>query len=217
MGVWQTVLQGDAIPLGGAVVAYHVGGELGGHPVERLAAAPRGAATLQLSATAFLAEPLTCTPPANVWGTLRCPAHGTALVDAAHAGADRRTRWPRRRPLAAAHPLRDARTRCCTACNLALNPAGHRGSTAPFVGLPRYRLGHLPRAHRHRRDGAGFRIEQVSGPVGGLVMTAAGLAVAIPAVLAYNVLGAGSPAASGPNWKASPATCAELLLHQEKP
>jgi biopolymer transport protein ExbB len=36
----------------------------------------------------------------------------------------------------------------------------------------------------------GFRIEAVAGPVGeALVMTAAGLAVAIPAVLAYNVLG----------------------------
>jgi len=39
------------------------------------------------------------------------------------------------------------------------------------------------------QDGS-FRIEQVSGPVGeALIMTAAGLAVAIPAVLAYNVLG----------------------------
>ena len=36
----------------------------------------------------------------------------------------------------------------------------------------------------------GFRIEAVAGPVGeALVMTAAGLAVAIPAVLGYNVLG----------------------------
>ena len=39
-----------------------------------------------------------------------------------------------------------------------------------------------------RRESA-FR-EQVAGPVGeALVMTAAGLAVAIPAVLGYNVLG----------------------------
>ncbi len=63
------------------------------------------------------------------------------------------------------------------------------GSTAPFVGL----LGTVWGVY-HALIGIGqdgpFRIEQVSGPVGeALVMTAAGLAVAIPAVLAYNVLG----------------------------
>ena len=63
------------------------------------------------------------------------------------------------------------------------------GSTAPFVGL----LGTVWGIY-HALTGIGqdgrFRIEQVSGPVGeALVMTAAGLAVAIPAVLAYNVLG----------------------------
>ncbi len=63
------------------------------------------------------------------------------------------------------------------------------GSTAPVVGL----LGTVWGIY-HALTGIGldgpFRIEQVSGPVGeALVMTAAGLAVAIPAVLAYNVLG----------------------------
>ena len=63
------------------------------------------------------------------------------------------------------------------------------GSTAPFVGL----LGTVWGIY-HALVGIGmdgrFRIEQVSGPVGeALVMTAAGLFVAIPAVLAYNVLG----------------------------
>lgn len=63
------------------------------------------------------------------------------------------------------------------------------GSTAPFVGL----LGTVWGIY-HALTAIGlegrFRIEQVSGPVGeALVMTAAGLAVAIPAVLAYNVLG----------------------------
>ncbi|WP_439586384.1 MotA/TolQ/ExbB proton channel family protein [Hydrogenophaga sp.] len=63
------------------------------------------------------------------------------------------------------------------------------GSTAPFVGL----LGTVWGIY-HALTGIGqegrFHIEQVSGPVGeALVMTAAGLAVAIPAVLAYNVLG----------------------------
>ena len=64
------------------------------------------------------------------------------------------------------------------------------GSTAPFVGLLGTVWGIYHALTAIGEDGAGFRIEQVSGPVGeALVMTAAGLAVAIPAVLAYNVFG----------------------------
>ena len=63
------------------------------------------------------------------------------------------------------------------------------GATAPFVGL----LGTVWGVyHALTAIGIdeGFRIEQVTGPVGeALTMTAAGLAVAIPAVLAYNVMG----------------------------
>jgi biopolymer transport protein ExbB len=63
------------------------------------------------------------------------------------------------------------------------------GSTAPFVGLLGTVWGIYHALTEIGLDGK-FRIEQVSGPVGeALVMTAAGLAVAIPAVLAYNVLG----------------------------
>jgi biopolymer transport protein ExbB len=63
------------------------------------------------------------------------------------------------------------------------------GSTAPFVGLLGTVWGIYNALTAIGIDGK-FRIEQVSGPVGeALVMTAAGLAVAIPAVLAYNVLG----------------------------
>ena len=63
------------------------------------------------------------------------------------------------------------------------------GSTAPFVGLLGTVWG-IYHALTAIGEGGNFRIEQVSGPVGeALVMTAAGLAVAIPAVLAYNVLG----------------------------
>jgi biopolymer transport protein ExbB len=63
------------------------------------------------------------------------------------------------------------------------------GSTAPFVGL----LGTVWGIY-HALIGisaAGqITIDKVAGPVGeSLIMTAAGLAVAIPAVLAYNVLG----------------------------
>jgi biopolymer transport protein ExbB len=63
------------------------------------------------------------------------------------------------------------------------------GATAPFVGLLGTVWGIYHALTAIGIDGS-FRIEQVSGPVGeALVMTAAGLAVAIPAVLAYNVLG----------------------------
>ena len=63
------------------------------------------------------------------------------------------------------------------------------GSTAPFVGL----LGTVWGIYHALIgiSGAGqITIDKVAGPVGeALIMTAAGLAVAIPAVLAYNVLG----------------------------
>ena len=63
------------------------------------------------------------------------------------------------------------------------------GSTAPFVGLFGTVWG-IYHALTAIGDGGGFSIERVSGPVGeALVMTAAGLAVAIPAVLAYNLYG----------------------------
>ena len=53
----------------------------------------------------------------------------------------------------------------------------------------RYGLGHLPGPHGHCQRWADHD-RQGSGPVGeALIMTAAGLAVAIPAVLAYNVFG----------------------------
>ena len=63
------------------------------------------------------------------------------------------------------------------------------GSTAPFVGLLGTVWGIYNALTAIGLEGK-FQIEQVSGPVGeALVMTAAGLAVAIPAVLAYNVFG----------------------------
>jgi biopolymer transport protein ExbB len=63
------------------------------------------------------------------------------------------------------------------------------GSTAPFVGL----LGTVWGIYHALTSIAGagqISIDKVAGPVGeALIMTAAGLAVAIPAVLAYNVYG----------------------------
>jgi biopolymer transport protein ExbB len=63
------------------------------------------------------------------------------------------------------------------------------GSTAPFVGLFGTVWG-VYRALVGIGGGGGFSLEQVSGPIGeALVMTAAGIAVAVPAVLGFNVHG----------------------------
>ena len=63
------------------------------------------------------------------------------------------------------------------------------GSTAPFVGLLGTVWG-IYHALTAMATAGQVTIDKVSGPVGeALVMTAAGLVVAIPAVLAYNVFG----------------------------
>ncbi|MBU2408285.1 MAG: MotA/TolQ/ExbB proton channel family protein [Gammaproteobacteria bacterium] len=64
------------------------------------------------------------------------------------------------------------------------------GATAPFVGLLGTVLGIHGALVAIARESGGFTIDKVAGPVDeALVMTAFGLAVAIPAVLAYNVFG----------------------------
>ena len=63
------------------------------------------------------------------------------------------------------------------------------GSTAPFVGLLGTVWG-IYHALTAMATAGQVTIDKVSGPVGeALIMTAAGLVVAIPAVLAYNVFG----------------------------
>jgi len=63
------------------------------------------------------------------------------------------------------------------------------GSTAPFVGLLGTVWG-IYHALGGISSGGQVSIDKLAGPVGeALIMTAAGLAVAIPAVLAYNVCG----------------------------
>ena len=63
------------------------------------------------------------------------------------------------------------------------------GSTAPFVGLLGTVWG-IYHALTAIASAGQISIDKVAGPVGeALIMTAAGLAVAIPAVLAYNVFG----------------------------
>ena len=63
------------------------------------------------------------------------------------------------------------------------------GSTAPFVGLFGTVWG-IYHALAGIASSGSLSIEKVSGPVGeALIMTAAGIAVAVPAVLAYNIYG----------------------------
>ena len=63
------------------------------------------------------------------------------------------------------------------------------GSTAPFVGLFGTVWGIYGALAGMAATGS-ITIDKVSGPIGeALVMTAAGIAVAVPAVLAYNVFG----------------------------
>ena len=63
------------------------------------------------------------------------------------------------------------------------------GATAPFVGLLGTVWG-IYHALMTIASAGQISLDKVAGPVGeSLIMTAAGLAVAIPAVLAYNWLG----------------------------
>ncbi len=63
------------------------------------------------------------------------------------------------------------------------------GSTAPFVGLLGTVWG-IYHALTAMATTGQITLEQIAGPVGeALVMTAAGLAVALPAVLGYNIFG----------------------------
>ena len=63
------------------------------------------------------------------------------------------------------------------------------GSTSPFIGLFGTVWG-IYHALASIAAAGTITIDKVAGPVGeALIMTAAGLAVAIPAVLAYNLFG----------------------------
>ena len=62
------------------------------------------------------------------------------------------------------------------------------GSTAPFVGLFGTVLGIMNAMHNIATSGS-TSLDVVAGPIGdALVATAIGIAVAVPAVLAYNFL-----------------------------
>lgn len=85
--------------------------------------------------------------------------------------------------------LRDALHRAVGKLQLGQVLLATVGSTAPFVGLLGTVWG-IYHALISIASAGQITIDKVAGPVGeSLIMTAAGLAVAIPAVLAYNVMG----------------------------
>ena len=119
-----------------------------------------------------------------------------------HAGQRRRSRRSSS-PACCAMPC----TRCCGKLQFGQVLLATVGATAPFVGLLGTVWG-IYHALIGIASAGQITIDKISGPVGeSLIMTAAGLAVAIPAVLAYNVLGR-AWGASRPTSKALRATCA---------
>jgi biopolymer transport protein ExbB len=90
------------------------------------------------------------------------------------------------------------------------------GSTAPFVGL----LGTVWGIYHALMSITGegqITIDRIAGPVGeSLIMTAAGLTVAIPAVLAYNVFGR-SIARIEAELEGFARDLRELMLHPDTP
>lgn len=85
--------------------------------------------------------------------------------------------------------LRDALHQCRKRLHAGQDWLATIGATAPFVGLLGTVWG-IFHALTQLAGAAHYTLDQVAQPVGeSLVMTAAGLAVAIPAVMAYNLLG----------------------------
>ena len=83
-------------------------------------------------------------------------------------------------------PLRDALHIVLGRMQFGQGALASIGATAPFVGLLGTVWG-IYQAMQGLAGGGALSIERIAGPVGeALVMTAAGLVVAIPAVLAYN-------------------------------
>lgn len=140
--------------------------------------------------------------PARYWAATDVPGARQALqaadregvllplADAAHAPVDPSSLGARATPEAQlTRALRDALHGVLADLRLGLVWLATVGAVAPFVGLLGTVWGIYHAMVRISAEGS-VSIDQIAGPVGeALVMTAAGLAVAIPAVIAYNVFG----------------------------
>lgn len=112
-----------------------------------------------------------------------------ALVDAAHLPTAGTLAATGTRAAQLTRQLRDALHRELGRLQFGQVLLATVGSTAPFVGLLGTVWG-IYGALVGMADAGQITIDRVAGPVGeALIMTAAGLAVAIPAVLAYNIFG----------------------------
>jgi biopolymer transport protein ExbB len=218
MSVWQTVLQGDAISISVALLLLAMSVASWVVILWKGWLLRRAVRDVQLSAAAFW-QAADLNAGRERLGHFDAQRLVLPLVDAARtleqtapntlaAAGDRSqqlTRVLRDALHAVLHRLQFGQTLLATV-----------GSTAPFVGLLGTVWG-IYHALSAIGDDGGFRIEQVSGPVGeALVMTAAGLAVAIPAVLAYNVLGR-QIARIEADLEGFARDLRELLVHKEKP
>jgi biopolymer transport protein ExbB len=112
------------------------------------------------------------------------------LVDAANAESPNQTLQAQAQPATQlTRRLRDALHHGLAHLQLGQVFLATTGSTAPFIGLLGTVWG-IYHALVAVGEASSFTLDKVAGPVGeALIMTAAGLAVAIPAVLAYNLFG----------------------------
>ncbi|HEY8357065.1 MAG TPA: MotA/TolQ/ExbB proton channel family protein [Ramlibacter sp.] len=111
------------------------------------------------------------------------------LIEATQAGAPGSLATAGDRSQQLTRVLRDALHRVLDKLQFGQVLLATVGSTAPFVGLLGTVWG-IYHALTGIANAGQITIDKVSGPVGeALIMTAAGLAVAIPAVLGYNVFG----------------------------
>jgi biopolymer transport protein ExbB len=165
-----------------------VGHRLGADPVEGLAAAA-GGTDIERAVPAFWDAATLDDGRSRCWAWTanRCccrwwsrggpgPANGTL-----ETAARLQTQLTRR--------LRDALHRGLAHLQFGQVVLASIGSTAPFVGLFGTVWG-IYHALVGMAAAGSLSIDKVSGPIGeALIMTAAGIAVAVPAVLAYNVFG----------------------------
>ena len=170
------------------LLAMSVSG-LGADPVEGLGAAAR-AARHRARGAGVLGRRRAWTMVARGWP--RSTASGCCCRCSTPPP---RNRWPARwRPRAGStsqltRRLRDALHRGLAHLQFGQVLLASIGSTAPFVGLFGTVWG-IYHALAGIAAAGNVAIDKVAGPVGeALIMTAAGIAVAMPAVLAYNVFG----------------------------
>jgi biopolymer transport protein ExbB len=149
--------------------------------VERFLALPRGTRDLDEMAASLL-EPLSTGDVAGARKAIGAPASPEARVGLVGLSEINRGRE------AASEAMASAKSRERLALERRLGILGTLGNNAPFIGLFGTVLGIIKAfADLSRNQGSGAAVV-MSGISEALVATAVGLMVAIPAVIAYNIL-----------------------------